>query len=344
MKLGIVFGSGAARGWAHIGVINELSKLGVRPDIVTGTSIGALVGAALASNRLDDLEQWVKGLTNWEVLGLLDWGLGKGGLVSGEKVFEKVASTLGDLRFEDLDIPFGAVATDLYSGRETWLTQGKIKDAIRCSCAIPGVMTPSFYDNQWLVDGATVNPVPVSLCRALGADFVIAIDLNSDKSHRIAKTKKEMQTTEVQSTQSTEEEMPINENLELPQSEFEPEPTNEISSVDQPLEKNAFEQLLMHGKEYFQQLGEKNHEENKSPNVFAVMLGCIDIMQDRITRAKLAGEPPDIVLQPKLGQYGIMEFHRASELIEEGEKCVIASKSILEYELEHYKALRRDDA
>ena len=186
MKLGLVLGSGAARGWAHIGVIQELEKMGIRPHVVTGTSIGSLVGAALASGRMSELEGWVRGLTNWQVLGLLDWGLGKGGLVSGQRVFDKVADTLGDLTFADLELPFGAVSTNLQTGRETWLTEGELRSAIRCSCAIPGLLAPAFHEGQWLVDGATVNPVPVSMCRALGADFVIAVDLNSDKSHQRA--------------------------------------------------------------------------------------------------------------------------------------------------------------
>jgi len=315
MKLGIVFGSGAARGWAHIGIMNELAKMGIKPHVVTGTSIGSLVGAALAAGRLEELENWVRGLTNWQVLGLLDWGLGKGGLVSGQRVFEKVAETIGGLTFDELDMPFGAVATNLQTGRETWLTDGEVKSAIRCSCAIPGLLAPARHEGQWLVDGATVNPIPVSLCRALGADFVIAIDLNSDKSHKVvkrleieARNKRE----EAKRRQATEAKLEAEKN-----------------------EQNAFARLLSSSKEYLQQVSDKPSED-KAPGVFAVMSGCIDIMQDRITRSRLAGEPPDVLLQPKVGDYGIMEFHRADEIIAEGERCVIASKNMLEYELEHF--------
>ena len=325
MKLGIVLGSGAARGWAHIGIVNELMKMGIKPHVVTGTSIGSLVGAALASGRMAELEEWVCGLTNWQVLGLLDWGLGKGGLVSGQRVFEKVADTLGGLTFEDLDIPFGAVATNLQTGRETWLTEGELKSAIRCSCAIPGLLAPSFHDGQWLVDGATGNPVPVSMCRALGADFVIAIDLNSDKSHHRA----------VRSGSKKVEAEPVPEEiLEMPFPES-------MAVAGHEEDKNPFAKLLSSSKEYLQQFSDKQHAE-KAPGVFAVMSGCIDIMQDRITRSRLAGEPPDILLQPKVGRYGIMEFHRAEELIAEGAKCVQASKSILEYELEHFSDTEKE--
>ena len=315
MKLGIVFGSGAARGWAHIGIMNELTKMGIKPHVVTGTSIGSLVGAALAAGRLEELETWVRGLTNWQVLGLLDWGLGKGGLVNGQRVFDKVAQTIGGLTFEELDMPFGAVATNLQTGRETWLTQGEVKSAIRCSCAIPGLLTPARHEGQWLVDGATVNPIPVSLCRALGADFVIAVDLNSDKSHRVVRRiENEARHKKAKAQQRIQE-------LE-----------NELEEEKQ---RNAFARLLSSSKEYLHQVSERP-KEDKAPGVFAVMAGCIDIMQDRITRSRLAGEPPDVLLQPKVGGYGIMEFHRASEIIAEGERCVAVSRSMLEYELEHF--------
>ncbi len=327
MKLGIVLGSGSARGWAHIGIINQLAKYGITPHVVTGTSIGALVGAALASNRLQELETWVRGLNNWQVLGLLDWGLGRGGLINGEKVFEKVTETIGDLDFEDLSLPFGAVATDLVSGRETWLTKGKVKDALRCSCAIPGILAPKFYDGRWMVDGATVNPIPVTLCRALGADFVIAVDLTSDKSHMLTKTQQPLlaETSTEQEPEATDEEEEKNE----------PHQPLDYAISDEEKQKNLFQQLMVSSKEAIQAYKDKQGEKSKSPDLFAVMSGCIDIMQDRITRSRLAGEPPDVILQPKVGQYGIMEFDRAEELILEGEKCVEVSKHILEYKLGH---------
>lgn len=317
MKLGIVFGSGAARGWAHIGIMNELNKMGIHPHVVTGTSIGSLVGAAVASGRLSELEEWVGGLTNWQVLGLLDWGLGKGGLVSGQRVFDKIAETIGELTFEELKIPFGAVATNLNSGRETWLTQGKLQSAIRCSCAIPGLLAPARHEDQWLVDGATVNPIPVSLCRAMGADFVIAIDLNSDKSNNVVRRLE----NESRSNKKAKKAQKAKDDAQ--------------KELEKDTEKNTFAQLLSHSKEYLQQFSERE-EVDKAPGVFAVMSGCIDIMQDRITRSRLAGDPPDVLLQPKVGQYGIMEFHRAEEIIAEGARCVVASKSMLEYELEYF--------
>lgn len=334
MKLGIVFGSGSARGWAHIGVMNELSKMGITPHVVTGTSIGALVGAAVASHRLSELETWVRTLNNWQVLGLLDWGVGRGGLINGEKVFEKVADTIGDMQFNDLNMPFGAVATDLYTGREAWLTEGTVKTALRCSCAIPGILAPAMFDGRWMVDGATVNPIPVSLCRALGADFVIAVDLNSEKSNMIAKTQKPYFPDDKR-RQPTTPEVPVMTDEQETLSE-DPPPARPPEDED----ASRFGNLLVKGRQYLQQIAERRqfNKENKvkTPDLFAVMSGCIDIMQDRITRSRLAGEPPDVVLQPKLGRYGIMEFDKANELIEEGERCVQAYRNILEYKLEHF--------
>lgn len=319
LKLGLVLGSGAARGWAHIGIINRLKELGFEPHVVTGSSIGALVGAALASGKLNELQDWVTSLDNWQVFSLLDWGLGYGGLISGEKVFDKVTETIGDLTFDELQTPFGAVATDLFTGRETWLTQGSLKHALRCSCAIPGILAPYEYEGRWMVDGATVNPVPVSLCKAMGADFVIAVDLNSDKSNLGAKNQEKV----------------------LPHDELEDpadEPQKPLDYVAQPgAEMNHFDKLLLSGKNYLQQVKARKQVKARTPDVFAVMSGCIDIMQDRITRSQLAGDPPDLVIQPKLSEYGIMDFDKAEALIKIGEECVDLYKPILKYKLDHYQ-------
>ena len=319
MKVGLVLGSGAARGWAHIGIINRLKEFGVEPQIVTGCSIGALVGAALASGRIKELEEWVKGLDSWGVFSLLDWGLGQGGLISGEKVFDKITETIGDVDFNDLQMPFGAVSTDLFTGRETWLTEGSLKEALRCSCAIPGILAPTQFKGRWMVDGATVNPVPVSLCKMLGADFIIAVDLNSDKSNMVA-----LHQAEVTASAS-----------QLPAPVLDTEGSTEYVQHPEAKDSNPFNQLLISGKQYLQQRKVKQAEKAKTPDVFAVMSGCIDIMQDRITRSQLASEAPDIVIQPKLADFGIMDFDKAEELIKVGEECADLYKPILEYKLEH---------
>ncbi len=179
-KLGLALGSGSARGWAHIGVIRELEKAGYVPDIVAGCSIGAFIGAAYADGDLDQLEHWVKGLAWKEVLGLLDVSF-SGGLFKGEKLVAFFRRHFVDKAFSELPRPFSCVATDLATGREIWLREGSVASAVRASIALPGLFTPVVRDGRLLVDGGLVNPVPVSLCRAMGADIVIAVELGSDR-------------------------------------------------------------------------------------------------------------------------------------------------------------------
>jgi len=182
-RIGLALGSGAARGWAHIGVLRVLQEAGIEPDIVCGTSIGALVGAAYAAGELDRLEPWVRSLGWQQVVGLIDLKLG-GGLIEGGKLVAFFRERFADGGFEALGKPFGCVATDLATGREVWLRRGSVIDAVRASIAIPGVFTPARADGRLLVDGGLVNPVPVSLARAMGAEVIIAVDLNWDLMRR----------------------------------------------------------------------------------------------------------------------------------------------------------------
>ncbi|MEW6118934.1 MAG: patatin-like phospholipase family protein [Pseudomonadota bacterium] len=178
-RIGLALGGGSARGWAHIGAIRALEDTGIRPDLVCGTSIGALVGAAYVAGELDRLETWVRSLKLKTVVSFLDFTLG-GGLIKGDKLIEFFRAHFVDRNIRELERPYGAVATDLARGREIWLREGGVSDAVRASIALPGLFTPVAHEGAWLVDGGLVNPVPVSLARAMGADFVIAIDLNAD--------------------------------------------------------------------------------------------------------------------------------------------------------------------
>jgi NTE family protein len=247
LKIGIALGSGAARGWAHIGVLRTLQQAGIRPDIVCGTSIGALVGAVYASDSLDALEEWVRGLTWRKVLGFFDFSF-NGGFLKGAKLIAYLEDNLLDQTVEGLALPFAAVATDLRSGREVWLREGRAADVVRASIALPGLFTPVEHDGRLLVDGALVNPVPVSLCRAMGADFVIAVDLGSSLAGRHVSGKPRVQ----------------------------------------------------------------------EPGMIEVLAESLNIMQVRITRSRLAGEPADALIQPQLGELGMLDYHRAAESIEEG--------------------------
>ena len=176
-RLGIALGSGSARGWAHIGVLRGLEQAGIVPDVVSGASIGALVGAAYASNRLDRLEEWVAQIDWWEIIRYMDLRLGG---VEGERLMRAFRERVEDAPIETLPKPFGAVATDLQTGREVWFQEGSLLEAVRASIALPGLFSPVRHQDRWLVDGGLVDPLPVSLCRALGADRVVAVNLNGD--------------------------------------------------------------------------------------------------------------------------------------------------------------------
>ena len=270
-RLAIALGSGSARGWAHIGVLRALLQAGITPDIVCGTSMGAFVGAAYASGSLDSLEGWARGLTRRDVLGFFDVSLGAGGLIKGEKLLGYTSRLFLDETFADLDKPFACVATDLASGREVWLREGRILDAVRASVALPGLLVPQLLDGRYLVDGGLVNPVPVSLCRALGADIVIAVDLGMDT-------------------------------IGLRQRHGD-------ASAPVPAWRQTMGRWL--GRE-------GDGEDVARPSLADVVSNSIAIMQGRISRSRLAGEPADVLIAPRLGQLGLLDFHRAHEAIATG--------------------------
>jgi NTE family protein len=190
-KIGLALGGGSARGWAHVGVLRGLEKRGIRPDVVCGTSAGALVGAAFALGKLDEIERWLALLQWRDVVGYLDFSF-KGGVIKGRRLFDFFAEHVGDRNIEDLAIPFGVVATDLSNGNEIWLRRGSLFAAVRASVSIPGFLQPVKVDGRWLVDGGIVDPVPVALCRELGADIVIGVDINKsllDEDRPLAATR-----------------------------------------------------------------------------------------------------------------------------------------------------------
>ncbi|EQA35231.1 NTE family protein RssA [Leptospira inadai serovar Lyme str. 10] len=280
-KIGLALGSGSARGWSHIGVIQELENLGIRPDIICGTSIGSLVGAFYSAGKLPALESWVESLEWKDILGFMDWTFG-GGLIRGKKLFDFFAQEFRDAEIHELTLPYGAVAADLDTGIEVWIRDGSIFEAVRASISLPGIFTPVLKDGRWLVDGGLVNPVPVSLCRAMGADYVIAVDLNQDLlEKREEEDKKEISTDQMSRWRSW---------------------TSKFwgSDLDERLKD----------------------EKDEKPGIMEVVSKSINIMQIRITRSRMAGDPPDILLAPRLRYIGLMEFHRGKEAIAEGRDIV----------------------
>ena len=182
-KIGIALGSGSARGWAHIGVLLALTERGIVLDYVAGCSMGAMVGAAFAVGRIAELESWALSLTLKRVVGLLDVGLW-GGVFKGERLIRMFQGQFVECQFSELPLQFAAVATDLATGKELWLREGKVSDAVRASCTVPGLFRPVLREGRFVVDGSVVNPIPVSLCRAMGAEVVIAVDLGSHMVRR----------------------------------------------------------------------------------------------------------------------------------------------------------------
>jgi NTE family protein len=192
-KLGIALGSGSARGWAHIGVLLALKERGIAPDFVAGCSMGAMVGAAFAAGRVEQLETYALSLDWKRVVGLLDLGL-RGGLIKGDRLLNMFQGQFVECQFSELQIPFAAVATDLATGKEHWLREGRVSDAVRASCTVPGLFRPVLREGRYLVDGSVVNPIPVSLCRAMGAEVVIAVDLGSHMGRRFPLDRQEAST------------------------------------------------------------------------------------------------------------------------------------------------------
>ena len=282
-RIGLALGSGAARGLSHIGVIRTLEEAGISPDIVCGTSIGAIVGAAYASGEIDRLERWVRSLTWQSVVGLLDLTLDGGGLIRGARLLEFFRSYFTDRDIADLDKAYGAVATELLTGREVWIREGSVMDAARASMALPGLFTPMRREGRLLVDGGLVNPVPVSLCRAMGADIVIAVDLNWDlMNHRAMAPPKK------------------------------PDAGSPPSGLSLLLDKLPFS---------LGQLRSGPAESTELPTILDVLSISLNIMQLRITRSRLSGEPADALIRPRLAHFALLDFHRASVAIEEGRRA-----------------------
>lgn len=283
-KIGLALGGGAARGWAHIGVIRALAAAGIKPDIIAGTSIGAVVGGCYAADQLDELEGFARELTVRRVFGYLDFNFSGTGLISGQRLCDRLEAHLKDRAMEDLSPRFTAVATEIGTGHEVWISRGRLVEAMRASYALPGIFRPVRIEGRWLFDGALVNPIPVSVCRALGARYVIAVNLNADSCHRGTVVPH------------------LDAQPPAPDSEIEPQPVKGKNGV-------AVRRLLQ------RQIFGKGED---APGISTVMVDAFNIVQDRIARSRLAGDPPDALISPRLAGIGLFDFHRAEDLIERG--------------------------
>lgn len=292
MNLGLALGSGGARGWCHIGVLRALEEQGVKPDVVAGCSMGALVGAAWAAGRLDALEDWARGLSKTRFLGYVDLRLDGGGLVKGQAISDVLEDIGLPDRIEDLPRPFLAVATDMATGREVWLREGPLIPAVRASISIPGVFSPQELDGRWLLDGGLINPVPTSATRALGATCTIAVNPNAKQGRKL----------------------------------WTPSPS---TSFWDRLDTSALEAHLP--KAVSDLLPNRNGDgsggdDGTAPAYVDVVSASIDILTEFLRQARHAADPPHLLLDADLVDMPVMELFRAAEAIDEGARITSAAK------------------
>jgi NTE family protein len=302
-SIGLALGGGAARGFAHIGILRTLVANGIQPDVISGTSIGAVAGGCFAAGQLDEFEAWARSLTRRSVLGYLDVSFSGSSLIQGGRLMRRLDAALGPVKIEELPIRFSAIATEIDSGHEVWLTRGRLIDALRGSYALPGIFAPVRLGGRWLVDGALVNPVPVSAVRAHDARIVIAVNLNADLLGR---------GSTIASHGPDEDDQPATPDQDRA---MEAAGWRGIVNVERFLKRKFF-------------------SNDGTPGIPAVMIDAYNVMQDRITRARLAGDPPDIMINPRLGPVAMFDFHRAAEAIELGAEAAERSLDAIHQAME----------
>ncbi|PQA88919.1 patatin-like phospholipase family protein [Hyphococcus luteus] len=277
-RLGLALGGGVARGWAHIGAVRRLEELGVKPDILAGTSVGALVGGFWLAGKLDALEDWALGLSPTRMLSYVDVVLNGAGLMGGKRLERAMMKYLPPTDIKDLPHDYVAVTAELATGHEVWLRNGDLADAMQAAYALPGVFPPRAVEGRWLIDGALVNPLPVSACRALGARVVIAVGLHADAFN--------------------------------------------LGVAQRRARFGEMHPDIASGKGAKAGLGRLFQGTASAPGVGSVMLASFNILMDRVTRSRLAGDPPDVLVTPQVGHISLLEFDKAEELIALGRKAV----------------------
>ncbi|HUW26653.1 MAG TPA: patatin-like phospholipase family protein [Gallionella sp.] len=294
--VGLALGSGSARGLAHLGVIRAIEEAGIKVDCIAGTSMGALIGAIHAAGKLDELETTFMTFDWKKIASFFDVVLPKSGLLDGARVSELVRAHIRADSIETLPIPFAAVATDLVSGEEVVIRNGDVIEAVRASLSVPGIFTPVRSNGHVLVDGGLTNPVPVSAARAMGADIVIAVDLN----HEIiaGKNLKPLRTPQKAGS-------------------VEANPPGLFSRWvgDYRLSMKDIRQKLLAGDNPVSAQFREWVSTEPLPSIFEVLLASINIMETHITETRLRLDRPDVIIQPPLGHIRFLEFDRAEEII-----------------------------
>ncbi len=300
-KIGLALGAGVARGWSHIGVIQKLKEEGIEPDVVSGTSVGALVGGCYSAGKLNQLEEFARSLTRTKIFRLLDLSWSKAGMLSGDKLREVLDAALGEIRIEEIEKPFICIGTELLTGHEIWLRKGRLSKALRASYALPGVFTPVYFKELWLIDGAVVNPIPVSACRAMGARLVISVNLNNDAFGGTV-----IQAPEIADVERTVLKASAEASRKKPQ-------------------KSVLQQMF----------GSRSNE----PGLTTVLMAAFNISQDRLARSRLAGDPPDIHINPVAPDIGLFDFDKSAEAIEAGRDAAAKVIPDLKYAMQRLEAV-----
>jgi NTE family protein len=292
LSVALVLGAGGARGLAHIGAIEAIETRGFRIAAIAGSSMGALVGGIYASGQLPAYRDWALALTRSDVFRLLDFGIGRPGLFTGDRLMGELQEIVGQHLIESLPIPFTAVATDLRAQREVWLTQGPLFDAIRASMAIPLVFTPVNVGGRELVDGGLLNPVPIAAMRRALADVVIAIDVNARPASEYSRGSRRVESGDRESSR-----LPVEADAE--------------KSGEEGAEKDTAGSM-------FAQWFTRKAAEQAQTGLIDLMARSLDTMQGQLSRMQLAFDPPDILIRISRESSFFYEFWRARELIELG--------------------------
>lgn len=299
-KLGLALGSGASRGLAHIGVVKALDEAGIKVDYIAGSSIGALVGASYAAGTIEQFHAFLS-TVDWKVItSYLDFNFPQKGLIEGNRIINLIRELLPDADIADLDPPFCAIATNLASGEEVKLRSGNLVEAIRASISLPGIFNPFQIDDNYLVDGGLVNPLPTDVVRDMGADVVIAVDLNNDLIARNGRKKK----LKARRRKKKKEKLltRASNNNWFP---------SKLEEKYRILERSVKQSVN-------RWLEDKEDEEDREPNIFDVIANSINIMEYQITRSKVLRDRPDILIQPELGHLNLFDYDDAEATIREG--------------------------
>jgi NTE family protein len=315
MRVALSLGSGGARGYAHIGVINELRDRGHEIVGVAGSSMGALVGGLEAAGKLDEYATWASSLTQGAVLRLLDPSLTSAGVLRAEKILDAVREILGEVVIEDLPIPYTAVTTDLIAGRSVWLQRGPVDDAIRASIAIPGLIKPYLLDGRLLADGGILDPLPMAPIAAVNADLTIAVSLGGGDPTGSGAAPEPRPTAELLSRMWRSTTALL-------------DTTTARTLLDTPTARSVLERFTNDGIE-------PDEHDDPDPSVprlgsFEVMNRTIDIAQAALMRHTMAAYPPDLLIEVPRTTCRSLEFHRADEVIEVGQELAAAALDALD--------------